>query len=40
MLIVHHFEFMKLVEMTIDQVIGGVEDERAFSTPTFMESKF
>lgn len=40
MLIVHHFEFMKLVQMTIDQVIGGVEDERAFSTPTFMESKF
>ncbi len=40
LLVVHHFKFMKLVQITIDQVIGGVEDERTFLTPTFMESKF
>jgi hypothetical protein len=31
---------MKLVQTTIVQVSGGVEDEKTFSTPTFMESKF
>ncbi len=33
------FEFMQLAELAIVQVIGSVEDERTFSTLTFMKSK-
>ncbi len=40
LLVVHNFKFMKFAQMNIDQVIGGVANERTFSTPTFMESKF
>jgi hypothetical protein len=40
LLIVHLSEFMKLVELAIVQIIGNIEDERIFSTFTFMKSKF
>jgi len=32
-------EYIKLVELVIVQVIGSVEDERCFSTLTFMKTK-
>ncbi len=33
------FEFFRLVELVIVMVLGSVEDERTFSTLTFMKSK-
>jgi hypothetical protein len=33
------FELFKLVELVIVMVLGSVEDERTFSTLTFMKSK-
>jgi hypothetical protein len=39
LLIVHLFEFMKLVELAIIQIIGSVKDESTFSTLTFMKFK-
>lgn len=39
LLIVHIFEYMKLVKLTIVQVIGNVKDEWTFSTLAFMKSK-
>ncbi len=33
------FELFKLVELIIVMVLGSVEDERTFSTLTFMKSK-
>ncbi len=39
-LLVHHlFKFMQLVKLAIVKVINKVEDERTFSTLTFMNSK-
>jgi hypothetical protein len=35
----HLSKFMRIVELTIVQVIGTAEDERTFSTLTFMKSK-
>jgi hypothetical protein len=32
-------EYIKLVELVVVQVIGLVEDERCFSTLTFMKTK-
>jgi hypothetical protein len=32
------FEFMKLIQLAIVQVIGNVEDEKTFSTLFFMKS--
>jgi hypothetical protein len=39
LLLVHHFEFMNLSQLTIFQIIGIVEDEKTFVTFTFMMSK-
>jgi len=33
------FEFFKVVELAIVMVLGSVEDEKKFSTFTFMKSK-
>jgi hypothetical protein len=33
------FEFFKLIELLIIMVLGSVEDERTFSTLTFMKLK-
>ncbi len=38
-LLVRLFEFMKLVELAIVQVIGNIKDEKTLSTLTFMKSK-
>jgi hypothetical protein len=39
-LLVQHFsKFMQLVELAVIQVINNVDDERTFSTLTFMKSK-
>jgi hypothetical protein len=32
-------EFMKVVEITVTAILGSVEDERTFSTLSFMKSK-
>jgi len=39
LLLICLFEFMKLVQLTIVQVIGSVGDERTFSTLTLTKSK-
>jgi hypothetical protein len=39
LLLIFLFEFMKLVQLTIVQVIGSVGDERTFSTLTFTKFK-
>jgi hypothetical protein len=39
LLVVHFFEFMKLVELTLVQIIVGIIDERTIFTFTFMKFK-
>jgi hypothetical protein len=39
MLVVYPSKFMRLGELAIVQVIGSLEDERTFSTLSFMKSK-
>jgi hypothetical protein len=39
LLVAHLFEFMKLAQMTIVQIIGSVEDERTFSMLTVTKFK-
>jgi hypothetical protein len=39
LLAAHLFEFLKPIELAIGQVIRSVEDERRFSTLSFIKSK-
>jgi hypothetical protein len=39
LLVVYLFEYIKLVQMAIVQIIGNIKNERTFSTLTFMKSK-
>jgi hypothetical protein len=39
LLVVHIFEYMKLTNLIIIQVVGSVKDERTLSTLAFMKSK-
>jgi hypothetical protein len=38
LLVVRFYEFVKLAKLVIVQVIGSVEDEKTFSTLSFMKS--
>jgi hypothetical protein len=38
LLVVYFYEFMKLAKLVIVQVIRSVEDEKTFSTLSFMKS--
>jgi hypothetical protein len=40
LLVVHLSKFMKLVELAIVQIINNIQDERTFSSLTFMKFKF
>jgi trans-aconitate methyltransferase len=39
LLCVQLFKFMKVAKLVVVQIMGSMEDERTFSTPTFMKTK-
>ncbi len=39
-MVVHLFEFMKLVELAIVQIIDNIEDEKILSPLTYMKLQF
>jgi hypothetical protein len=39
LLCAHFFKFIKVVELDVVQIMGSVEDERTYSTLTFMKTR-